>query len=41
MPNDGMYFGTGIALATTLNATDADATVVTTANKLVINYEYI
>lgn len=38
---NGLYFGTGIALAATLNATDADATVVTTANKLVINYEYI
>lgn len=37
----GIPYTTGIALAATLNATDADTTVVTTANKLVINLRYI
>jgi hypothetical protein len=38
---EGIPFTTGIAFGTTLNATDADTTVVTTANKLVINIRYI
>ena len=38
---NGSWFGTGIALGTSLLATDADTTVVTTANKLVINVEYL
>lgn len=37
----GIPYTTGIALATTLNATDADTTVVTNANKLVINLRYV
>lgn len=37
----GSPYTTGIALATTLLATDADTTVVTNANKLVINLEYV
>lgn len=37
----GIPYTTGIALAATLNATDADTTVVTNANKLVINLRYI
>jgi len=37
----GSPYTTGIALATTLLATNADTTVVTNANKLVINIEYI
>lgn len=37
----GAYFSTGIALATTLLATDADTTAVTNANKLVINMRYV
>jgi len=36
----GNYYSTGIALATTLLATDADTTAVTNANKLVINLRY-
>jgi hypothetical protein len=38
---EGIPFTTGIAFGTTLNATDSDTTVVTTANKLVINIRYI
>jgi len=37
----GNYYSTGIALATTLLATDADTTAVTNANKLVINLRYV
>lgn len=37
----GIPYTTGIAIATTLLATDADTTVVTNANKLVINLRYI
>ena len=37
----GIPYTTGIALAATLNATDADTTAVTTANKLVINLRYV
>ena len=38
---EGIPFTTGIAFGTTLNATDSDTTVVTTANKLVINIRYV
>jgi hypothetical protein len=38
---EGIPFTTGIAFGTTLNATDSDTTVVTTANRLVINIRYI
>ena len=37
----GIPYTTGIALAATLNATDADTVAVTTANKLVINLRYV
>jgi hypothetical protein len=37
----GIPYTTGIALAATVNATDADTTAVTTANKLVINLRYV
>lgn len=37
----GIPYTTGIALATTVNATDADTTAVTNANKLVINLRYV
>lgn len=37
----GDSFTTGIALAATLNATDADTTAITNANKLVINLQYL
>lgn len=37
----GSYFSTGIALGTSLLGTDADTTVVTTANKVIINTEWV
>jgi len=37
----GIPYTTGIAIAATLLATDADTTAVTNANKLVINLRYI
>jgi hypothetical protein len=42
LPGDiGTPFSAGIGFATTLLATDADTTVVTNANKLVVNLKYI